>query len=473
MFRSAEQIRSVPARPQSIARSALWVLAAILCVQIGACVGSRDQKPNLILITIDTTRADHLGCYGYSIPTSPTLDELAANGVRFELAIAQSSVTPVSCASQLTGTYPYRHGLRAIHGTQKTRLLDHVPTLPEELQRLGYRTAAFVSAYPASSKYGLSRGFELFDEAFLASRGPARITKEGVVVTGASQRTAAETNARAIPWLRENAGEPFFLWLHYFDPHDATFRPPESVVAPFWSAWQGRGDKAAQLAVYDAEIFFTDLHIAAVVDELSELGIRDRTILVVTADHGEGLGDHDWWTHGILYQEQIRIPLIFNGPGIPEGVVLGEPVEHVDIFPTILDLAQPGRSELLDGLHGRSLVPSIQGKHSPPGDRSLYSEVHNARALRGGEREKQGVLYSLIEDGLKLIHYPRQPSLDELYDLRSDPRELNNIIASDREKAARLLESLEQRGAVDLFLPDASEMDPEDYQHLKSLGYLD
>jgi arylsulfatase A-like enzyme len=471
--RTDEQILYSAAQQHSLSRTSLLALAALICTCFVACDGSRSQKPNVILITIDTTRADHLGCYGYPVPTSPTLDGLAADGVRFEFAIAQSSVTPVSCASQLTGTYPYRHGLRAIHGIEKNRLLDHVPTLPEELGRMGYRTAAFVSAYPASSKYGLSRGFEVFDETFLASRGPAQVRPEGVVVTGSSQRTAEETNARALPWLRQHAQETFFLWLHYFDPHDATFTPPESVVSPFRRARQGRGGRAEPLAIYDAEIFFTDLHVSAVIDELRELEIRERTILVVTADHGEGLGDHDWWTHGILYQEQIRIPLVLNGPGIPQGRVLQDPVEHVDIFPTILDLVEPGRSEQLGGLHGRSLLPLIQGKNGSDSSRIVYSEVRNARALRGGKRQNEGVLYSLIEDGVKLIHYPLEPSLDELYDLRDDPAELRNIIASNRDAAARLLGELRRRGAIDDFAPDASQMDAEDYHHLKSLGYLD
>jgi len=455
-----------------LALSGVWLVSILSMV---LCIGcDRREKPNIILITIDTTRADHLSCYGYPHNTSPHIDRLAEKGVRCDFAIAQSSITPVSCASQLSGTYPYRHELRAMHGQDKTIIRDDVPSLPGELRRLGYRTAAFVSAYPATRRYGFARGFDLFDEEFLEYRRKATINAEGKVITGRSQRTAAETNAKVLPWLRENAGETFFAWIHYFDPHDMHFIPPEPVVSKFIRATREEDEEEYKRSVYDAEIFYSDMQIGQIMEELENLGIRQKTIFLVTSDHGEGLGDHNWWNHGILYQEQIRAPLILNGPGIPGGIVLRSMVEHVDLFPTILEMAKSGSSKDVDGLQGQSILPLLKKNKIYGTKKSSYSEVHNFLILdEEGPGRAQGVIFSLIKDRWKLIHYPLRPAYDQLYDLKVDPREQRNVIATHKEIAATLLAELEEREALDDFLTAPSGLSDQDYHHLKALGYIE
>ena len=185
-------------------------------------------------------------------------------------------------------------------------------------------------------------------------------------------------------------------------------------------------------------------------------------------------GDHDWWYHGILYQEQIRAPLIFNGPGLARGLVVDDVVEHVDLFPTLLDLAQGAHSELPDGLHGESLLPLLRGETAGKREGWAYSEAHNILAVNPSpERRKRGELYCLIDGRLKLIHHPQDPSLDQLYDLRADPRELANLIDERPEQAQDLLARLVAMEAADGFLPDASTLPRETRERLKSLGYVD
>ncbi len=453
------------ARPRSLRRSALLLTAALT----GACA-SKPVPPSFLVITIDTTRADRLGCYGYARDTSPTIDALAASGVRFDFAIAQSATTPVACASLLTGRYPYNHGLRTMHGRAHNRLDAEVRTLQGRLGELGYATAGFVSAFPASSWYGLDRGFDVFDESFLSQRQP-EIGADGSVETVRSQRNASETTVRLLPWLRENAMRPFFVWLHYFDPHDVTFVPPDSIRERFVSGTAAPGSKEHLSDTYDSEIFFADLHVRAVLDELERLGARERTVVVVTADHGEGLGDHDWWGRGILYQEQIRVPLIFNGPSVQKGLVIAEPVEHVDLAPTVLEMA--GAVPDPDDFDGRSLAAVLRSGRTTARSRAVFSEVHNILAFApGAEQRVRSEMYSIIRMPLKLIHVARDASQDELYDLAADPHEARNLMPSRREDAEVLLADLLSRDAIDGYVPDPSALSEAEREQLRSLGYV-
>ena len=443
---------------------------ALLSTALAAACASKPPPPSFIVITIDTTRADRLGCYGYGRDTSPNIDALAANGVRFDFAIAQSATTPVSCASLLTGRYPYEHGLRTMHGRAHNRLDDDVSTLQERLGKMGYATAGFVSAFPASSHYGLDRGFDLFDESFLNERRP-EIGADGTVETAYSQRNASETTLRLLPWLRENAARPFFVWLHYFDPHDVTFVPPAPIQERFLSRDATPGSEEHLRDTYDSEIFFADLHIRAMLDELERLGVRERTVVVVTADHGEGLGDHDWWGHGILYQEQIRVPLVFNGPGVEPGRVIAEPVEHVDLAPTLLEMA--GAKPDPNDFDGRSLAAVLRSRRATPRSRVTYSEVHNILAFAPTQEQRlRSEMYSIIRPPLKLIHLARDPARDELYDLVADPRETRNLLAERRSDAEALLADLRSRNAIDGYVPDPTTLTEKEREHLRALGYI-
>jgi arylsulfatase A-like enzyme len=314
------------------------------------------QGPNVLLVTLDTTRADRLGCYGCTKPTSANLDRLAERGVLFTRAVAQAAVTPVSHASIFTGQNPYTHGLRVMHGLEENRLRESCVTLAEVLQAAGYRTAAFVSAFPVTQRFGLHQGFETFDADFLHDSPQRIVSPGGIVNTGRNQRGADETTDLALRWLAQTP-EPFLLWLHYFDPHDARLVPPGEFMSRYPTP---AGDVKDRLrAVYDIEVGFMDTHIGRVLEQLKQSGRFENTIIVAVADHGEGLGDHDWWTHGILYEEQIRVPLILCGPSVPAGRRNDFVVRTIDILPTILELAGIPRTQPRPAARGRCRRPRL------------------------------------------------------------------------------------------------------------------
>ena len=429
---------------------------------------SASRRPNVVLITLDTTRADHLGCYGYPKATSPHLDRLAAQGVLFTHAIAQASVTPVSHASILTGRDPYHHGLRVMHGMSSHRLADSQVTLAEVLKAAGYRTGAFVSAFPVSERFGLHQGFDVFDADFLEEPAEELVTKEGIVNTGTNQRRADETTRRALAWLDE-AEAPTFLWIHYFDPHDPLLLPP-GVAAP---ADPTRVRKQLR-ELYDVEIRYMDEQIGRVLARLDEDGRAGETVVAVVADHGEGLGDHGWWSHGILYQEQIRVPLILRAAAAEAGRRVERLVRTTDLAPTLLDLAGVP-SEDHPPMDGRSLVPLLRGESPDPGQTAYADSVNTLtyHIAHGVTDRKDEMLFAIVDGPWKYIHHAIRPDRSELYNLADDPGEKHNRIGADAAVAGRLRAELESRSYRP---PDPSktpdEMSPEDLERLKSLGYV-
>ena len=454
---------------------------------VGRALRPLAEMPNVLLVTLDTTRADHLGCYGYSRRTSPRLDALAGEGAIFLHAQAQASVTPVSHASIFTGLFPYEHGLRCLHGAWSTELGEEVPTLAEVLREQGYRTGAFISAFPAGAAFGLDRGFEVFDEDF---DGDAERTGSGIVSTGAAQRTAAETNRRAFAWLdglaagasavgeaseaaesSESRG-PFLLWAHYFDPHDLELVPEDASFLERFPAEAG-DPKSPFIAKYDGEILYMDEHFGALVDRVRQ---EERpTVILVVGDHGEGLGQHDWWGHGILYQEQIRVPLILAGPGVAAGARVESLVRTVDVLPTILAAVgiELHGDEPLDGV---DLGPLARGETD---DLALASYADSLNML--GYRvpwsdevvdEKRDQLFALTEGRWKYIHYRLGSSPDELYDLETDPRETVNLAGSRPELAQRMKQDLLDRGILRARIGTEGAIDPREVERLKALGYI-
>ncbi|MHC4218861.1 MAG: sulfatase family protein [Planctomycetota bacterium] len=437
------------------------------CAGLGAGTAARH---NVVLITLDTTRADHLGCYGYAEPTSPSLDRFAEGGALFSNAYCTASVTPVSHASILTGQYPYTHGLRVLHGLTENRLPDGAVTLAEILKGAGYETAAFVSAFPAGSRFGLNQGFDTFDEAFLEEPVGQIVGFNGTVNTGKNQRRAGDTTDLALDWLGRTR-DSFFMWLHFFDPHDPHVVPPREFLEQFPVPTGSVGYQLQKL--YDIEIQYMDQHIGRVFDALATAGRLEDTVVVIVSDHGQGLGDHDWWGHGILFEEQIKAPFIIRGPGVPEGRRVPDLVRTIDIAPTVLELAgfDPGG---LDAADGRSLVPVLDGK-SPEPPLVAYADSVNMLTYRsplGEADEKNDMLFAVTDGRWKYIHHLIREEESELYDLTRDPGELTNLYAVHPQEVERLLADLAARPFPPASSQSRGRMSPEDIERLRSLGYL-
>ena len=436
--------------------------------------GTSGGNLNVLLVTLDTTRASRLSCYGNQIKTSPVLDELAHDGVKFDLAIAQAAVTPVSHASILTGLNPYQHGLRVMCAAEGYKLPETVPTLATVLRNAGYKTGAFLSAFPVSEYFGLSQDFDHFDNGMEGSyQDKLKRDDKGEWRWGvrANQRRSDETTDKAIEWIGRQKGE-FFAWVHYWDPHDRMIAPPDDVVARFVPR-ELRGRKHT-VPFYDSEIFYMDSQFGRLIKMLKDRSLYDKTVIVVVADHGEGLADgvanHGWWAHRLLYQEQIHLPLIIRVPGWPTGSVVKDLVRSIDIFPTVLEvlgLQPPGPVE------GVSLCSLMENKPEPP--RLAYADALNAfdfNARMVQKRPKDGVLYCAMDRSWKLIYRPRRPDDSELYNLDDDPKELNNLYAVAPDQAQRLLAELKK---VDCFVTEpfgSGPVDEEAIKRLQALGYL-
>jgi arylsulfatase A-like enzyme len=428
---------------------------------------------NVLLLTLDTVRADRLGSYGYPLGTTPNLDRFAETAVQFDLAIAQAAVTPVSHASIFTGLDPYHHGLRVLHGRVANHLVPAHTTLAEIWRDAGGRTAAFVSAFPVTAAFGLDQGFEKFDARFPSPDGGDIVVADGTVNTGISQRRADETTRAAVNWLMAEVGNeiPFFAWVHYFDTHDPVLLPPEEYLGRFQPASDQRGDMLR--TIYDAELLFVDAQIGLLFEQLALLGFWENTIVIVVADHGEGLGDHDWWSHGILYQEQIRVPLLVRLPGMESGRRIASLVRTTDLMPTVLEVAGISR-RVWPEMDGASLVDALRGGEAP-GNLLAYSDsvsiMNYGRPDASKWDHKWDKLYSLTSSRYKFVYHQPDPANNEFYDLQADPGELQNLASSNPPAMRELAERLEDLDAFSKIMPGDTPSDPDVRENLRSLGY--
>ncbi len=453
---------------------AVSIVGAALAAALLAtsCAGREaDGRPSVLLVTLDTTRLDRLGCYGSTRGATPNLDALAADGIRFDAAYSASGSTPQSHASILTGLYPYQHGLRVIYAPSGYRLPASVPTLATVLREKGWTTGAFLSAFTVSEFFGFDRGFDRWDNGLAKPAGSILVQPrpEGpwLWALAPNQRRSDATTDRALEWLEKTRG-PFFAWIHYFDPHDAYVRPPDEIVRRFPPL--GPGPLEARKALYDSEVYFMDLQLGRIFSALKAAGRYENTIVVVVADHGEGLGDHGWPGHQLLYQEQIHVPLLLRLPGGPRGRTVSAVVRTIDVFPTVLDwlgIALPAR------MKEHSLRRLIQGEPDPP--RIAYAEQLNefdlnADVLRG--RPLDGQLYSVTDGTWKLILRRSHPDRSELFRIASDPAELDDRYGADREEAARLASILDGMKAYRDGPFGEGEGDREALERLRSLGYV-
>ena len=395
---------------------------------------------NVVLVTIDTLRADHIGCFGYQLIQTPHLDSLAARGTRFAQAVTSVPLTLPSHASILTGTYPFVHGVRDMGGFV---LQESPPTLATLLTRAGFRTAAFVGSVTLDHRYGLNRGFDIYDDEMPPAESEAGPRKP--------ERRAEVVVNRTLAWLAVRPAGRFFLWVHFFDPHS-----PYDAPQPFHGQYAGHP--------YDGEIAYADAQLGRLLEAVRDQGVSDRTLFVVMGDHGESLGEHGESTHGIfLYDAAMRIPLVIAGPGIPPGRVVQAQVRSIDVMPTILTAVKIKAGEYLQGV---SLWPLIEGTGGlPPESRFALMETIYPRTHLGWSE-----LRAVRTNEWKYIQAPQE----ELYSLLTDPAESRNTIKSDVAVTRRFKTVL--RGALgeasrDVMLHPAT-ISTEVRQELASLGYV-
>jgi len=417
----------------ALGAGAAWTLYRAAPGALGPRLGA---PPDLLLVTIDTLRADRLGCYGRTEAETPVIDGLAAHGVRFDHSVAHQPLTLPSHASILTGLTPLRHGVRDNAGFV---LAAGTPTLAGWLTAAGYEAAAFVSGFPLHSRFGLAQGFRTYDDRFPRGSDTSR--------PAYVERRGDATSAAAVAWLRRAAGggRPVFVWLHLFDPH-APYEPPE----PEASRFKGRE--------YDGEIAFADRQVGVLLEAWRAARGRDPVVLV-TSDHGEGLGEHGEPTHGLfIYDSTIRVPLVLAGPGIPVGRIPRTLARGIDVAPTLLDVAGVA---LPASIEGRSLRPGWEG--GAVADEPAYVESLFGRLGFGW-----APLHGWRAGRLMYIDAPAA----ELYDVGDDPAQLRNVARERPEDARRLQRAV--RAAASSAVPLAPMSQPrEARERLRGLGYLE
>lgn len=419
-----------------------WFFLALL-PSFAAATDKPPDKPNVILITLDTVRADRMGFLGSKRGLTPHLDALASQGVVFEHAYSQAPITPASHATILTGTYPQYHGIRNFGD----RLPPSIPFLPEVLHAQGYRTGAFVGSIILDPKNGFAsgfeRGFDLYDAGFHRQ-------KKGERREASMQRRGEVTLGHVLEWLGQQKDGPLFLWFHLWDAHDP-YNPPE----PFRSRFPN--------APYNGGIAYVDDTVGKLLDYLRSHGLYDNALIVVAADHGESLGDHGELTHSIfLYDATIHVPLLFKLPGNRlTGQRVNGVASLVDLAPTVLEgLGQTPPP----AMQGHSLLPLIGNPH-PENRPSLATGDHSERSFGWS------ALVALRSGSQLYVHAP-QP---ELYDLASDPDAKTNLYPTNRATAARFaiqLDSFVKR--ISAGAPQALQdgLDEKSREKLSALGYV-
>ncbi len=414
---------------------------SVLSFLVGSCDNfslgkeKKPASPNLLVITLDTTRADRLGCYGYKSAETPNLDQLAEQGVRFDNAYSQIPITLPSHATLFTGLYPPEHGIR---DNGSGVLGEDIPTVAEIFADHGYKTGAFVAAAVLDHMYGLERGFETYSD-----RMEGNISPDEQIAEIPADRVCD----RALNWLEKNKKAPFFCWVHFYDPH-TPHRPPSPYL-------ERHKDK------YDGEIAFMDSQIGRLKNWLDSNGLRKNTLVIAVADHGESLGEHGESTHSFfIYGATIHVPMIFTAPGwLARGKVVKADVGIVDILPTVLNLLG---WEVPKSVTGRSFLPAFQD--AALDFRGVYSESDYAFNNFGW-----GKLRSLVTGEWHLIQAPRS----ELYNMVKDPYELRNIYEEEKALAVKMnAELTEIEKSIKTSKVKNVVLDQKSREALESLGYL-
>ncbi len=422
-------------------------LAGVLLSFFPACAPN-DGRPNVVLIVIDTLRRDALSCYGSREVRTPSIDRLAEEGALFESAVTAATVTFPSICSIMTGRYPYDHHVRS----NETYLNDRFITLAEMFRAAGYRTGAVVGSAVLAAQANLDQGFEQYDDRFSDDwkvYDPA-LRNEGIGAGSVLQRRAGEVTDRAISWMKNAGDGPFFLFAHYFDPHSNYDPPP-----PFRSEYAGKP--------YYGEAAYTDREVGRLLEWIDRRGLSDRTVILLTADHGEGFGEHNEYEHGFfVYESTSHIPMILRWPGeVAEGERITGVVSTIDIAPTLAGLAG---LDIPEGMEGIDAGPLLRGIIDP--GRTAYTE-----AFRGYTSYGWAPTRSVRDREWKFIEAPSK----ELYHLSVDPTEGENLYESRPDVAARLGMVMEEhlRSEKEVRGEDrlAGTMDKAQRERLEALGY--
>jgi arylsulfatase A-like enzyme len=438
-----------------------------------ACSPRGDAPPALLLISLDTTRSDHLSAYGYPRRTSPALDALARQGVRFETAYSASASTAPSHATLFTSLHPLRHGV-VKNGSP---LAEERQTLAERLRARGFQTAAVVGSFVLDARFGFSQGFDLYDDDFVAEEGTVTLEEWlGHEVPASFDRRGDHVTRRALEWLREvrDPARPFFLFVHYFDPH-LSYDAPEPFASRFEAELPpAAGELDRVIARYDGEIAFADHAVGELLRGLEALGLADTTLVIVSGDHGEGLMQHGLLGHGVhLYEEAVRVPLLMRWPGrLPRQRTVSEPVTAVDIAPTALELLGLGP---MGGVQGESLAPAARGGGRLDPERPIYlyrRHFASAWVEDMGRAYVHGSLFGIRQGRWKYIEGDLLETR-ELFDLEARHRERQNLAAAHPEKVRELAGRLEEWRRAQGAAPDPPDLSDADREALRALGYQD
>ncbi len=424
----------------------------VAAVTISAIAGTlfwfgplRESRTNVLFICVDTLRHDHLGYAGHDLPVSPNIDALAARGLVFTNAYSQAGWTLPAMATLFTGLYPSATGATGL----LLSLKEDLPTVAGILLDEGYDTRGFVSNLVLTPGHGLNSGFQKFDFSVLQAGHPHKTS------------TAERISDLAIDDL-DRLEEPFFMWVHYFDPHFEYLEHDE---------WNEFGDEP--IGRYDQEIAFTDHHIGRLLDALNERGMLERTIVIFTSDHGEEFGEHGGQFHDTSYQEVMRVPLVFAGPGIASGStdVLAQ---QIDMLPTVLSML--GVDAMPEGLQGSDLLSGTY-ESSPVFMERDHPPAYHQRAIVDGNLK----LVAIAPADTNLIPWAVRGTFSEiqnvsvgtyLFDLSEDPAETCDIYAQGDKRAERLIALLASFMEVEAAESDSVHIDEATRERLKALGYI-
>jgi arylsulfatase A-like enzyme len=477
----------LPLKPKSI-----WILLAALLALAGCRgkqAGDTTEHPprRVFFITVDTLRADHMSLYGYPRATTPRLSKLAAEGVTFDRAITQWPKTGSSFAAMFTGLYPHTTGL-----THKAALV--IPptylTLPKFFKEQGYKTFGVVSNAVLAAKLGWNAGFDEFQETWGGGDFPEEPEEYRPLAS------APKVNALALPLLRKYAkADRLFAWIHYTDPHAPYLLPP-GTSDPFLgdAIYRGPGDREIPpravkrgytlnghtdlkyfVAQYDANVLVVDSHIQALLDEMRKLGLLEDSLIVFAADHGEEHGEHDsWFEHGPLpYNTTAHVPLFFVRNGLPAGRRIAQPVELIDIFPTLREAVAPERQ--IPGLEGHSLWPLMRKQPADAAQQAVFRQAFSEAGHRPNlyQSVQEGVWKLVFNTGGARSRAAGSPTGGfELYNLAEDPLEQHNLAATRTEEVRRLRRDLVAWMRKARLEGDDEEVNGQTERALRALGYI-